>query len=104
MRKYKDARKEWDEYKEEYKYMIYTCFKDDETYFKIEDINPDCLTWGYFLCNFTCFHKSIEDCIENVSGTLRPIIYNGKNINPIKEDVFLCYNPYTGEVYRNYIY
>lgn len=104
MKNIEAIRKEWNEHKKEYRYMIYTCHKSNETYFEIEDINPDRILWGDFLFNFACYYKSIEECIKSVKGTQRPIIYKGENLNPIKEDVFLSYNPYTGEAYRNYIY
>ena len=45
MKNIEAIRKEWNEHKKEYKYMIYTCHKGNETYFEIEDINPDRLWW-----------------------------------------------------------
>lgn len=43
-------------------------------------------------------------CVESLRGTLRPIIYKGENLNKIKPGPFLRYNPYTREIYREYIY
>lgn len=96
---------EYRNHKSEYLYRIQTAYKENgETYFQVEDVNPDHILWGEFLFNFDCYWKSLEDCIQSVHGTRRPIMYRGKNINPIKESIFLSYNPYTGEVYREYIY
>lgn len=104
MTRIEKIRKEYQEHKNEYLYKIHTDYNDGEPYFKIEDVNPDRLFWGEFICNFDLYKKSIEDCLKNVNGTRRPIIYRGENINPIKESIFLRYNPYNGEVYREYIY
>lgn len=97
-------RKEYHEHKNEYLYMIHTDYEDGNPFFHIKDINPERLTWGEFLCNYDLYKKSLEDCIKSVNGTRRPIIYNGKNVNPVKESIFVSYNPYTGEFYREYSY
>lgn len=104
MSKIEFIKKEYYEHKNEYLYMIHTEYKNGEPYFKIEDVNPDHLFWGEFICNFDLYKKSLDDCIKSVNGTRKPILYRGENINHIKESVFLTYNPYNGEIYREYIY
>lgn len=104
MSRIETAKKEYKEHKNEYLYMIHTEYKNGDPYFKIEDVKPDRLLWGEFICNFDLYKKSLNDCIKSVNGTRKPIIYKGENINCIKESVFLTYNPYNGEVYREYIY
>lgn len=104
MKKIEKIRDEFKNNKAEYRYKVFTAHKDGETYFQIADIQPDRLFWGDFVCNFDLYQKSLDDCIKAVNGTKKPIIYNGKNINHIKESVFLTYNPFSGEIYRDYIY
>lgn len=45
--------------------------------------------------------NDISEALKQIQ-TKKPIIYNGENINPIKCDIFLSYNPYTMEVYETY--
>ena len=97
-------RKEYAEHKTEYHYLIHTDYINGEPYFKIEDVNPDRLFWGEFICNFDLYKKDLDDCIKSVKGTRKPIVYKGENLNKIKESPFLRYNPFNGEMYREYIY
>ncbi len=70
--------------------------------FIIEDITGKYISKTDFIINRSLYHPTIKDCLEHLSGTTQPIYYNGKDINPIREceDIFLHYNPYTGECYR----
>lgn len=70
--------------------------------FIIEDITNKKISYGDFICNRSLFHASIKECMEHLNGTTRPIIFNGEDINPIREceDIFLMYNPTTGETNR----
>lgn len=105
MSRIEKIRKEYRNHKNEYLYRIQTSYKENgETYFQVDDVNPDRIIWPEFIGNFDLYQKSLEDCIRSVHGTKRPIMYRGENINPIKESIFLRYNPYNGEVYREYIY
>ena len=97
-------REEFKEHKNEYLYMMYVEYENGNPFYKVKDVNPDRLSWAEFVCNFSLYHKTLQGCINSVNGTRHPIIYKDKNINPIKESPFLRYNPYTGEVYREYYY
>lgn len=82
------------------KYFCHTA--DNFESFIIENIENKVVSYGQFITNKALYHASIKECLEHLDGTKRPIIYNGKDINPIREceDIFLAYNPYTGECYR----
>lgn len=70
--------------------------------FIIENAADKNISYGDFLCNRNLYHATIKDCLQHLSGTTQPIYYNGEDINPVRdcEDIFLHYNPYTGECYR----
>lgn len=57
---------------------------------------------GEWLCNGKLTHKSLRECIESLNGYRKPIMYKGENINTWQPDVFISYNPYTGEYYQKY--
>lgn len=70
--------------------------------FIIEDITNKIVDYGQFITNRNLYHATLKDCLEHLSGTTRPIIFNNQDINPVRdcENIFLTYNPYTGEAYR----
>ena len=70
--------------------------------FIIEDITEKNISYADFLCNKSLYHASIKECLLHLSGTLSPIYFKNQDINPIREceDIFLTYNPNTGECYR----
>ena len=82
------------------KYFCHTLNNADG--FIIENIENKVVSYGDFFCNKSLYHATIKECIEHLTGTLQPILYNGKDINPVREceSIFLEYNPYTGECYR----
>lgn len=82
------------------KYFCHT--SDDYSGFVIEEISSRNISYADFMCNRNLYHATLKDCISHLNGTTRPILYDGQDINPIRdcEDVFLTYNPYTGECYR----
>lgn len=82
------------------KYFCHTMNNFDG--FIIEDITNKNISFPDFMCNHSLYHATIKDCLNHLNGTLRPIYFNNHDINPIREceDVFLTYNPYTGECYR----
>lgn len=82
------------------KYFCHT--SDDCSGFIIEDISNKAVSQAQFRCNRKLYHATLKDCISHLNGTLRPIIFNGQDINPIRdcESVFLTYNPLTGDCYR----
>ncbi len=82
------------------KYFCHTA--DDFESFIIENIENKVVSYAQFITNKSLYHASIKECLEHLNGTLKPILYNGKDINPVRdcESIFLSYNPRTGEVYR----
>ena len=82
------------------KYFCHTAI--DFNGFIIEDITQKNVSYADFMCNRSLYHATIKDCLNHLHGTLSPIYFNNQDINPIRdcEDVFLTYNPYTGECYR----
>lgn len=70
--------------------------------FIIEDITDSIVDYGQFITNQALYHATIKECLEHLNGTLRPIYFNGVDINPVREceDIFLVYDPYTNECYR----
>lgn len=49
-------------------------------------------------------YNSIREAINDLNGYRKPILYNGENINPWQPEVFLRYNPYTGEYIQEYYF
>lgn len=82
------------------KYFCHTA--DNFESFIIENIENKVVSYGQFITNKSLYHASIKECLEHLNGTLQPIIYNGKDINPVREceSIFLSYNLHTGECYR----
>ena len=82
------------------KYFCHT--SNDFNSFIIENIENKVISYGQFITNKSLYHATIKECLEHLNGTLSPIIYNGKDINPVREceSIFLSYNPYTNECYR----
>ena len=82
------------------KYFCYSA--PHEHAFIIEDITDKCVDYGQFITNQSLYHATIKECIEHLTGTKSPIYFNGQDINPIRdcEDIFLVYDPFTGECYR----
>ena len=82
------------------KYFCHTA--DDFNSFIIEDIENKIVSYADFITNKSLYHATIKECIEHLSGTLHPIIFNNEDINPVREceSIFLAYNPTTGECYR----
>lgn len=82
------------------RYFCHT--SEDYSGFVIEDISTKAVSSAQFRCNRNLYHGTIKECLEHLNGTLRPILFNGQDINPIRdcESVFLTYNPMTGECYR----
>lgn len=82
------------------KYFCHTA--PDYNSFIIEDITDKFVSYADFMCNRKLYHPTVKDCIEHLSGTLYPIYFNNKDVNPVREceDIFIHYNPYTGESYR----
>lgn len=82
------------------KYFCHTL--PDFNGFIIEDITEKNISYADFITNRSLYHPTIKDCMYHLSGTLQPIYFNNQDINPVRdcEDIFLSYNPNTGEVYR----
>lgn len=82
------------------KYFCHT--SPDYNSFIIEEITNKNISYADFICNRMLYHATIKDCLMHLSGTLSPIYFNGQDINPVRscEDIFLHYNPNTGEAYR----
>lgn len=82
------------------KYFCHTA--KHEHAFIIEDVTNKIVDYGQFVTNRSLYHASIKECLQHLSGTLAPIYFNNQDINPVRdcEDIFLTYNPATGECYR----
>ena len=82
------------------KYFCHT--SNDYESFIIEDITEKVVDYGQFITNKSLYHATLKDCLEHLNGTTRPIYFNNQDINPIREceDIFLMYNPNTGDCYR----
>lgn len=57
---------------------------------------------GEWLCNGNLCHDSLKSCIDSLHGYRKPILYHGENINVWQPDIFLSYNRYTGEFWREF--
>ena len=57
---------------------------------------------GEWMCNGSLCHKSLRDCLESIRNYQKPVMYKGENINVWQPDIFLSYNRYTGEIWRDY--
>lgn len=85
------------------KYFMY--FDLEHDVMKIVDIEETGMkftSYGEWMCNGKLTHKSLHECMENMHNYRKPILYHGENINVWQPDLFVKYNPYNGEYYRDY--
>lgn len=90
------------------KYFCHTAYRKpdgqntlEDVYFLVEDVKvKPC--YAELLTNGNCYHESLMECVQSLTGTSRPIEYHGVNINLQKRDVLLRYNVHTGECIPTY--
>lgn len=85
------------------KFFMY--FDNDNNVMTIKDISETGLkftSYGEWMCNRKLTHTSLHDCLKGLWNYSKPIMYRGENINVWQPDLFVKYNPYNGEFYRDY--
>ena len=88
-----------------YKYFMYYDPKKD--LYIIQEVSETGLyftNYGQFYCSRNNLYYRIQDVIQVLYGTLKPIIYHDKNINKSKRSVLLHYNGSTFNYNYNYKY
>lgn len=64
----------------------------------LRTVNKTCFIYNNTITvNSSQIVNSLQDILNQLSGTKKPIIYNGININKHQDDIFIYY--YNGEYY-----